>query len=438
MPDKPNINLITLGCAKNLVDSEYLAKQLNVNGFSIAHESAGFSDIVIINTCGFINDAKQESIETIMHYVEAKKRGAIKQLIVMGCLSQRYKKELKKEIPEVDGYFGVEEQRNIVEFLNAKYNDIYASSRMLGTPNHFAYLKIAEGCNRKCAFCSIPLIRGNYKSKPIKLLQTEASILARNGVKEINLIAQDLSSYGFDIYKKYALGDLLKELARTDIFQWIRLLYFYPSNFPVDILDIMRDNPSICNYLDIPFQHASDKVLKYMKRGIDKKNTYKLIELIKNKIPDVSLRTTLMVGHPGETEKDFYELMNFVQDIEFDRLGVFAYSEEEDTFSANNYFDAIPQSVKEDRVNEVMEIQQDISYKKNQSKIGNNIEVLVDREDGENYYARSESDAPEVDNEIILPKKYGELELGSFYHSRIEEAWEYDLIARIVNKKASE
>ena len=435
MSDKPRVSLVTLGCAKNIVDSEYLAGQFEANGFIVAHEHLNDTDVLIINTCGFINDAKIESIDTIMDSIEAKKNGQIKKLYVMGCLSKRYKTELEVEIPEVDGFFGVDEQRSILNNLKAEFQKEYSHERILYTPDHYAYLKIAEGCNRKCSFCSIPLIRGEYKSKPIENIKEQAAFLDEKGVKELNIIAQDLSYYGYDLYKKYALADLLRELSSSFSFKWLRLLYLYPNNFPTEILDVMKEYQNICNYLDIPFQHINEKVLKNMRRGINRKKTYELIELIKNKIPGASLRTTLLVGHPGEGDKEFRELLDFVKNIRFDRLGVFTYSEEEGTYSAQNYKDSIPKRIKQERADQVMEVQQQISLEKNRSKTGKKLEVLIDREDEHNYFGRAESDAPEVDNEIFFRKEKHSLQVGSFYLADIKEAYEYDLVGEILNEK---
>ncbi|MFP4447647.1 MAG: 30S ribosomal protein S12 methylthiotransferase RimO [Bacteroidales bacterium] len=432
MKNQSGISIITLGCAKNIVDSEYLAKQLNVNGFSVHHNYSPQSDIIVINTCGFINDAKEESVETILNYVEAKKKGTISKLFVVGCLSQRYKEQLKEEIKEVDGFFGVEYLKDLLKCLNAGYDHKYEFSRYLSTPDYSAYLKIAEGCNRKCSFCAIPFIRGKYRSETIENLYNESILLSELGVRELNLIAQDLSYYGVDLYGKESLGNLLNNLTKVDKIHWIRLLYLYPANFPYDILDIMRDNSSICNYLDIPLQHINDKVLRNMRRGIDRKSIYNLIELINSKIPDITLRTTFMVGYPGETEKEFNELKEFIREVKFDRMGVFIYSEEEGTFSEENFKDSIPQKIKQERADELMSLQQDISLKLNQAKIGKSFEVLIEREDAEFYYGRTKADAPEVDNEIWIPKNNNNLEKGKFYTTEVINASEYDLIGKIL------
>jgi len=431
MNKSPRISLITLGCSKNLVDSEFLLNRLKTNDYSVSHEDVKNGDILIINTCGFINDAKQESIETILNYSEQKKLGNIKQLIVMGCLSQRYRKELKKEMPEVDHFFGVDELPSIVEYLNGSNSDCSPHRRFLSKPNHYTYLKIAEGCNRKCAFCSIPFIRGSYKSKSIETLRSEANLLSQDGVQELNLIAQDLSYYGYDRFKEYLLPSLLEELAEMDTFPWIRMLYNYPSQFPIEVLEIMNNYPSICNYLDIPFQHINNSVLKKMRRGISKKQTIELTEQIKRVIPNLTLRTTLMVGHPGEGESEFYELLDFVRNNEFDRLGVFTYSEEEGTYSARKYEDNIPDSVKQERADELMKLQQSISRKKNREKIGSSLDVLIDSEDKHYYYGRTEADAPEVDNNVMIKKKnesFNNIAIGEFFRIKIIKAYDYDLM----------
>ncbi len=432
MNNDQRVSIITLGCSKNLVDSEFLLKRLDVNGYEVAHENVKEKDILIINTCGFINDAKQESIETILNFAEQKKYGKLSQLLVMGCLSQRYKEELRAEIPEVDKFFGVDEMHEIVEYLEGNDDDFNQHQRFLSRPMHYSYLKIAEGCNRKCSFCSIPHIRGSYRSKPLKSLLYEATYLAQKGVKELNLIAQDLSYYGYDREKKYLLPKLLEELGSMNVFPWIRMLYAFPSQFPSDVLKKIPKHQSICNYLDIPFQHISDNVLKTMRRGISKKDTYDLIELIKNEIPDITLRTTLMVGHPGETEKEFKELLNFVKNTEFDRLGVFTYSEEEGTYSARQFNDDIPDKIKQERADEIMRIQQAISRKKNGEKVDSILNVLIDSEDKQFYYGRTESDAPEVDNNVLIDKQNNdnasEIKIGEFYSIRITEAHYYDLI----------
>jgi ribosomal protein S12 methylthiotransferase len=429
---QPTVNLVTLGCSKNLVDSEYLARQLQLNGFQVSHESGQPHDVTIINTCGFINDAKQESIESILAHAAQKQQGTTSRVYVMGCLSQRYREELKAEIPEVDGFFGVYEQPAILKELKAAFRPQYSHQRILATPNHYAYLKVAEGCNRKCSFCSIPLIKGNYTSKPIEELEKEARFLAGTGVKEVNLIAQDLSYYGYDLHKRALLPELIRRLDRMDRFEWIRMLYAYPAGFPTDVLDLMKDSPHICSYLDIPVQHISDRILKAMRRGHTRKQTYQILNLIRSKLPGSTLRTTLLVGYPGETEKDFNELVEFVREVRFDRLGVFTYSEEEGTRAAQTSQDDVPQRVKEERADEIMRVQQEISYRKNREKIGRNMRVLIDGEDHQFLYGRSEADAPEVDNGVLIKKAdHPHLQPGEFYEATVTDASDYDLYATI-------
>jgi len=430
--NRPTINIVTLGCAKNLVDSEYLSHQLSLNGFDVTHESSQPRDVTIINTCGFINDAKQESIESILAHAAHKKQGDASRIYVMGCLSQRYRDELKAEMPEVDRFFGVYEQPAILKELKAAFWPESSHKRDLATPGHYAYLKVAEGCNRKCSFCSIPLIKGNYTSRPLEELEKEAGFLAGTGVKEVNLIAQDLSYYGYDIQKKALLPELIRRLDRMDSFEWIRMLYAYPAGFPTQVLELMKDSPHICQYLDIPVQHISDRILKAMRRGHSRKQTYQILDLIKSRLPRVTLRTTLLVGYPGETEQDFRELLEFVREVQFDRLGVFTYSEEEGTHAAQTVKDDVPGHVKEERAGEIMHAQQEISYRKNQEKIGQTIPVLIDREDGQFFYGRSEADAPEVDNGVLIARAdHPHLKPGCFYDVTITEASDYDLYATI-------
>ena len=425
-----SVNIITLGCAKNLVDSEYLSMQLKRNGFKVSHEGALPCDVTIINTCGFIHDAKQESVETILEYVRAKEQGVISRLYVMGCLSERYRKELTREIPEVDGFFGVYEQQRILEDLQSVVYTDALHQRHLATPQHYAYLKIAEGCNRKCSFCSIPLIKGNYKSKPLNELEKEAAYLSDIGVKEVNLIAQDLSYYGRDLHNKNMLPGLLQRLEEMNAFDWIRLLYAYPAGFPTKVLDIMAGSSSICHYLDIPIQHISNPMLKKMRRGHDRNQTEQLLSLIENKIPNVTLRTTLLVGYPGETDSDFAQLMDFVRQARFDRLGVFTYSHEEGTHAAHHEQDNVPEHVKRSRADALMALQQDISYQKNQRMVGKKLQVLVDAADEHYWYARSAADAPEVDNGVLISTNHAPpLIPGEFYEVTITGATDYDLYA---------
>ena len=421
-PDKHLINVVTLGCSKNVVDSEVLLRQLDANGLKVVHNSEAGSDTVIINTCGFIHDAREESIDTILQYVQAKERGDIRNLYVMGCLSERYKADLEKEIPDVDKYFGTNDLKSIIN----NYKENLTGERLLTTPSHYAYLKISEGCDRQCSFCAIPLMRGKHRSKLPEQLIREAESLAAKGVRELILIAQDLTYYGIDLYRKQALADLLIQLATLRGIEWIRLHYAYPAGFPEDVLKVIREYPVICKYLDIPFQHISDPVLKKMRRGVTRRQTYDLIDKFRREIPDLTLRTTLMVGHPGEGEKEFDELIEFVRQVRFDRLGVFMYSEEEDTFGARNFTDIIPGEVKQDRLNRIMEMQQSISLELNQNKIGKELKVIIDSREGDYYVGRTEADSPEVDNEVLV-RTGQELQTGDLYGVRITDANEYDL-----------
>lgn len=426
------INLVTLGCSKNLVDSEKLMGQLTANHLEVVHNADDFSArTVVINTCGFIKDAKEESIDTILQFVDAREKGLIDHVFVMGCLSERYKTELRKEIPEVDRFFGVNDMVEIIAALGGDYKNKLLGERMISTPPHYAYLKIAEGCDRTCAFCAIPLIRGKHKSIPIENLVSEARMLADKGVKELILIAQDLTYYGLDIYKKQSLADLLRALVSIEGIEWIRLHYTYPASFPSEVIQVMRENDKICNYLDIPFQHISDPVLLKMRRGINSSQTYNLIQQFRNEIPNLTLRTTLMVGHPGEGEKEFQELIDFVKEIRFDRLGVFSYSEEEDTYSASNYSDSIPEKTKEERVFQIMEIQEEISRTINRDKQGKIFKIIIDRREGEFWIGRSEGDSPEVDNEVLI-KSDKIITPGEFYRVRITSTDSFDLMGEVV------
>jgi len=430
MSRKEKINIVTLGCYKNLVDSEVLLKQLSLNNYEIAHNSDSFDyKIVIVNTCGFINDAKQESIDTILQFVKAKKKGKIRNLFVMGCLSQRYKDELKKEIPEVDEFYGVDDYREILEKLDSQYINELLGERIITTPNHYAYLKIAEGCDRNCSFCAIPNIRGKHISKSIEQIVKEADFLAKQNVKELILISQDLSYYGIDIYKKQMLTNLLEELLKINSIEWIRLQYLYPNKFPEDLIQLMKLNNKICNYIDIPFQHISDNILSKMRRGINTNETYKLIQYIKEEIPDIAIRTTLLVGHPGETEYNFQELKEFIKKSKFDKLGVFKYSHEEDTYAFKNYIDDISDKIKQNRYDEIMQIQQQISYNLNQERIGKIYKVLIDRKEGDFYIGRTQYDSPEVDGEVLINDE--NIEIGMFYNILITEADEYDLFGKL-------
>lgn len=424
------VNLVSLGCSKNLVDSEVLLRQFKANGLEII-ENSKKADYVVINTCGFINDAKDESIRAILEAIDLKKSGKVKKVVVMGCLSERYYNELNKEIPEVDAYFGVTDYRGVLNELGYDLKKELLGERLLTTPKHFAYLKISEGCDNPCSFCAIPLIRGKHISKPIPEIIQEANYLAQNGVKEIILIAQDSTYYGLDIYGKRELAKLLKELTKVDGIEWIRLQYAFPAKFPEDILDVIAEEDKICKYIDIPFQHISDKILKSMQRGVTKRRTYELIELIRKKIPGVAIRTTLIVGYPEETESEFQELVDFVKDVEFERLGVFTYSQEDNT-KAFELGDPIPQNEKENRKNIVLSLQQKISYRKNQEKVGKTLKVIVDEKlDKNTYIGRTQWDTPEVDNSVIVNSQKS-LELGEFYLVEIDDALEYDLVGVVV------
>jgi len=428
-----SLNIITLGCSKNIVDSEKILRQFKENGFKASHNSDEFSDIIIINTCGFILDAKNESIETILSYAQAKKNGQIKKLIVTGCLSQRYADSLKKEIPEVDSYFGVNQEKDIISSLGGNYHAGLLNQRILSTPSHYAFLKIAEGCNHACSFCAIPLIRGKQISVPIEDLINETRFLISSGVKELILIAQDLTSYGTDLYKKKYLGKLLDELDKMDDLGWIRLHYSYPLGFPADeIIPLMKNSSRICNYLDIPIQHISDKVLHKMNRGHGRKEIEEVINGFRKEIPDVALRTTLIVGFPGETEKDFKELYDYVEQTKFDRLGVFTYSEEEDTIAASSLKDSIPQKVKEERKSQIMTLQESISLQKNLDKIGNRYKVLIDSVEGAYYVGRTEYDSPEIDNEVLIKSDSTILNSGEFCEVEVIDAQEFDLYAKVL------
>lgn len=430
------VNIITLGCAKNIVDSEVLMKQLESNQIEIVQDSDKTdAKTVIINTCGFIEDAREESIETILQFVRAKEADEIERLFVIGCLSERYKKELESEIPEVDQYFGVNDLAKIIRFLGAEYKKNLIGERVLITPKHYAYLKISEGCDRKCSFCSIPDIRGKHISRPIEDLVEETKKLAEKGVKEIIFIAQDLTYYGLDLYKDRRLGELISQISDIKGIEWIRLHYAFPTNFPLDILPLIGEKPNICKYIDIPVQHITDKMLNIMRRGISRKETYLLLEKIRKEIPDVALRTTIMVGHPGESEKDFRALKQFISEVQFDRLGVFTYSYEEDTYSYNHYKDSIPEKLKENRKNEILEIQESISMHLNYNKIGKLFKVIVDGREGEYFTGRTEYDSPEIDNEVIITNTDMEIKTGEFYQVKITDAETYDLFGEVLWEK---
>lgn len=429
--DKKRIDVISLGCSKNLVDSERLLKQLELSGFQAFHNSDNVDgDIVIINTCGFIGDAKEESINTILTYAEAKNEGRIKELYVMGCLSERYRDDLLAEIPEIDRIYGKFDWVNIVSDIIKRNPATMPYDRVITTPSHYTYLKIAEGCNRFCAFCAIPLITGRYKSRPIEEILEEVRMLVGKGVKEFNVIAQDLSSYGLDIYKRLALPELIDRMAEIDGVKWIRLHYAYPSEFPYEILDVMARHSNVCNYLDIALQHINNDVLKNMRRHITKEETLALIRTIREKVPGMHIRTTLMVGFPGETEEAFNELKEFVREAKFERMGAFAYCEEDDTYAAKNFSDSIPQEVKESRLEEIMTIQEDVALESNQSKIGKTMTVVIDREEPNYFVGRTEFDSPEVDPEVLIDKD-DRLTVGNFYDVEITDALPFELMAKL-------
>ncbi|KAB2915628.1 30S ribosomal protein S12 methylthiotransferase RimO [Oscillatoria amoena NRMC-F 0135] len=426
------INIVTLGCSKNLVDSEVLYSQLKANQFEVEHESKkDDSNIIIVNTCGFIENAKQESIDTILRYVDEKEAGNIDKLYVTGCLSHRYKDDLEREIPQVDAYFGTLELPNILKTLGADYKHDLIGERLITTPQHYAYLKISEGCNRPCSFCAIPLMRGQHVSKPIEQLVTEAKNLVKAGTKELMLIAQDSTYYGLDLYGERKLADLLRNLSDVEGLEWIRLHYAFPSQFPLDALDVMAERDNICKYIDIPLQHATDNMLKIMRRGITRRRTEEVIDTIRQKVPGIAIRTTLLVGHPGETEAEFNQLTDFVQQMKFDRMGVFTYSHEENTH-AHSLTDDIPQEVKDERAEELMAIQQEISLEKNKEKVGNTYKVLFDRVEGGYFVGRTEFDSPEVDNEVLVDKKANYARVGDFANVTINTAEEFDLYGTIV------
>jgi ribosomal protein S12 methylthiotransferase len=421
-----HIRVVTLGCSKNTVDSEVLMAQLRSNNLNVLHDyEPGKADTVVINTCGFIGDAKEESIDTILNYIRQKEEGKLKRVFVMGCLSERYKPSLKKEIPEVDEYFGVNDLSGVIRALGAEYRDSLLGERILTTPSHYAYLKIAEGCDRRCSFCAIPGIRGKHISKPIELVIKEAELLADKGVKELLLISQDLTFYGADLYGKPALTELVRKLSDLERFDWIRLHYTFPSGFPADLIDLMGERENICNYIDIPLQHISDRILKSMRRGVNGIETRKLIADMRNRIPHAAIRTAFIVGYPGETEQEFEELKQFIQEVKFERMGVFTYSHEEDTH-AFNLKDDIPGEVKNARAAELMALQQEISANLNFVKIDQKLKVLIDRKEGNYYIGRTEFDSPEVDNEVLIEDQ-AQLQIGSFYTVLITAAEDFDL-----------
>ena len=416
--------MVTLGCSKNVYDSEVLMGQLKAGGKEVVHEKEG--NIVVINTCGFINNAKEESINTILDYVQQKEAGLVDKVFVMGCLSERYKPDLEKEIPDVDQYFGTSELPALLKVLGADYKHELIGERLTTTPKNYAYLKISEGCDRPCSFCAIPLMRGAHISTPIEDLVTEAEKLAAKGVKELILIAQDITYYGLDLYKKRALADLLRALVKVEGIEWIRIHYAFPTGFPMDVLEVMKTEPKICNYLDIPLQHISDKILTSMKRGTTQEKTTKLLKKFREAVPEMAIRTTLIVGYPGETEEDFQKLKDFVKAMRFDRLGCFTYSHEENT-TAYELTDDVPEEVKLQRANEIMELQSQISWELNQAKVGKVFRCLIDRKEGNYFVGRTEYDSPDVDNEVLIDAKKHYVKIGDFTDVKITEAVDYDL-----------
>ena len=426
---KNKINVVTLGCSKNVYDSEVLMGQLKANGKAVAHEDEG--NIVVINTCGFIDNAKEESVNTILDFVQKKEAGDVDKVFVTGCLSERYKPDLVKEIPDVDQYFGTTELPQLLKALGADYKHELIGERLTTTPKNYAYLKIAEGCDRPCSFCAIPLMRGKHRSTPIEDLVVEAEKLAANGVKELILIAQDLTYYGLDLYKKRNLAELLKALVKVEGIEWIRLHYAFPTGFPMDVLEVMKNEPKICNYLDIPLQHISDKILKSMRRGTTQAKTTKLLQQFREAVPNMAIRTTLIVGYPGETEEDFQILKQWVETMRFERLGCFTYSHEENTH-AYNLEDDVPHEIKQARANQIMELQSQISWELNQAKIGQTLRVVIDRKEGQYLVGRTEFDSPDVDNEVLIDAKKVYLKTGEYTTVTITDAADFDLYAEVV------
>jgi ribosomal protein S12 methylthiotransferase len=430
---KNTVDIITLGCSKNLVDSEKLMKQLEANGYKVTHDSENpQGEIAVINTCGFIGDAKEESINMILEFCQAKEEGRLKKLYVMGCLSERYLKELQMEIPQVDKFYGKFNWNELLADLGKAYHSEFAIERHLTTPKHYAYLKISEGCDRKCSYCAIPIITGRHVSRSMEEILDEVRLLVSEGVKEFQVIAQELTYYGVDLYKKQMLPELIDQMAKIPGVEWIRLHYAYPAHFPTELFRVMRENPNVCKYMDIALQHISDNMLQKMRRHVSKDETYALIEQFRKEVPGIHLRTTLMVGHPGETEQDFEELKEFVRKARFDRMGAFAYSEEEGTYSAQHYEDNIPQDVKQQRLDELMEIQQEISADLSHAKIGKEMKVIIDRMEGEYYIGRTEFDSPEVDPEVLIKAEGNSLQIGSFYQVKVYDADDFDLYASLV------
>ena len=427
------IDIITLGCSKNLVDSEKLIRQLEANGYKVTHDSSNpQGEIAVINTCGFIGDAKEESINMILEFCEAKEEGRLRKLYVMGCLSERYLKELEVEIPQVDKFYGKFNWNELLADLGKAYHDEIAIERTLTTPKHYAYLKISEGCDRSCAYCAIPIITGKHISRPMEEIIDEVKLLVSQGVKEFQIIAQELTYYGIDLYKSQKLPELIEKIAQVPGVEWIRLHYAYPTHFPEDLFRVMRENDNVCKYMDIALQHISDNMLTRMRRNVSKSETYDLIEKFRREVPGIHLRTTLMVGFPGETEEDFEELKEFVQKARFDRMGAFAYSEEEGTYAAETYEDSIPQEVKQARLDELMALQQEISADLSNAKIGQELKVIIDRKEGDYYIGRTQFDSPEVDPEVLIKTNGKRLFSGRFYRVRITNADDFDLFGEII------
>ncbi len=428
---KNKVDIITLGCSKNLVDSELLMRQFIANGYTVAHDSPQIDgEIVVINTCGFIGDAKEESIDVILTYAEAKKRGQIRKLFVMGCLSERYLSELSEEIAEVDRFYGKFNWKSLISDLGKSYHEDLALDRIITTPQHYAYLKIAEGCNRTCSYCSIPIITGKYQSRKIEEIKDEVKKLVQQGVKEFQVIAQDLTYYGLDLYKKLSLPELIESISNISGVEWIRLHYAYPARFPLDLLRVMREHPNVCKYLDIALQHSSDKMLKLMRRNITRSETIDLLQQIREEVPGIHLRTTMMVGHPGETEDDFSDLLSFVKQMRFERLGAFAYSDEEGTYSNKHYEDNIDPEIKLARLDELMAVQERIAFEINDKQIGKKLKVIIDKEEEDFYIGRTEYDSPEIDPEVLIPKNKV-LQVGQFYEAQITDTQSFDLVGTV-------
>ena len=431
---KNRVDIITLGCSKNLVDSEHLMRQFEAAGYEVRHDAEKVTgEIVVINTCGFIGDAKEESINMILNFVAAKAKKKIKKLYVMGCLSERFMTELAGEIPEVDKFYGKFDWNKLLDDLGKEYVPDLRLERILTTPSHYAYIKIAEGCNRMCSYCAIPIITGHYQSRPMEDIIEEIEMLVRKGVKEFQIIAQDLTYYGMDIYKKFCIAELVDRIASVPGVEWVRLHYAYPARFPYDLLPVMRKHANVCKYLDIALQHISDNMLRMMHRHVTKEETYELLSRIRKEVPGIHIRTTLMVGHPGEGESDFEELKEFVRKVRFDRMGAFAYSEEEGTYAAEAYEDSIPQEVKQARLDELMDIQQGISAELSAAKIGKQMKIIIDRLEGDYYIGRTEFDSPEVDPEVLINSSEKELEIGQFYQVEVIDADDFDLYAKVIN-----